>query len=314
MQNNPLLKGSFGIFNHYLYGNKDWVKTTNELDIPALAKRISETGASRYCITLMQGNRYLLSPNATFDRIAGTRPGEACCLRDIPYELGKELEKYGIDLYLYYTGDGPLRDEEIGRKFGLVASEFPESDTAKWRVTPAFVQKWTAVLKEYAVRYGSLIKGWWIDGCYRGDSGLGYDDELLAPFHEACKAGNPDTMVALNNGCSEKDPVKNYVRDDYTCGEMNDFTIVPSAPTADGAFMHILAPLGTPPEGGSVWDTWCRPGIKRDAEYLTDFIRKLKQVSCALTIDIIVYKDGTFDPEQMKVLRQVSEALKDDEK
>ena len=138
IMNSPLFKGNFGIFNHYLYGDENWVRTTEALDIPALAKRIADTGASRYCITLLQTRRYLLAPNAAYDEIAGTKPGEACCLRDMPLELGTELQKYGIDLYLYYTGDGPLRDERIGRRFGLISRDFPQSDTAKWMATPEF--------------------------------------------------------------------------------------------------------------------------------------------------------------------------------
>ena len=29
-----------------------------------------------------------------------------------------------------------------------------------------FAQRWGSVLKEYAVRYGDKVKGWWVDGCY----------------------------------------------------------------------------------------------------------------------------------------------------
>ncbi len=34
-------KYKYGIFNHYLYGDENWVKTTNELDIPRLAANIA---------------------------------------------------------------------------------------------------------------------------------------------------------------------------------------------------------------------------------------------------------------------------------
>jgi len=303
----PLFKGNFGLFNHYLYGNENWVKTTNDLDISAWAKRIADTGASRFCVTLMQGNKYMLAPNATYDRIAGTKPGEACCLRDVPMELGLELKKYDIDLYLYYTGDGPHFDDVIGRRFGMVVPELPEDENAKHLATPFFVKNWAAVLEEYAVRYGDLVKGWWIDGCYHNS--LGYTDELLAPYYEAIKKGNPHALVAMNNGCPPDEPKKNYCREDYTCGEIVDFTVVPSKPTADGALMHILTPLGMPPEGQPYYDSWCRHGIKRDAAYLAEYIRKLQQVPCALTIDIWVGPDGSFDEKQVDTLRKTSELL-----
>lgn len=292
-----LLTGKFGLFNHYLYGDANWVKMTNALDVERLARNIAKTGASRYVITLMQGRKYLLAPNATFDEIAGTKPGEACAVRDIPMELGLELQKYGIDLYLYYTGDGPYIDEEIGKKFGFVEP--------RQNVTMAFVKKWAAVLREYSVRYGSLVKGWWIDGCY---TYFGYTDELLAPYYEACKAGNPDCLVAMNGGVPTGGPEKRYSREEFTCGEYNDFTVVPEEQFVDGAQVHILAPLGVSPDG-SEWNSWCKPGVKRNAEYLAGYIRKLKNVPCSLTIDIIIYPDGTFDAAQMNELVKLSELL-----
>ncbi|MGN1410470.1 MAG: hypothetical protein ACI4XJ_09880 [Eubacteriales bacterium] len=296
MLGDRLLKGDFGVFNHYLFGDKNWVRTTNALDIERLARNLSKIGASRYFITLMQGNRYMLAPNRTYDEIAGTKPGEACAIRDIPLELGLELKKYGIDMYLYYTGDGPHFEPEIGPRFGI---------TEPRRVTAEFVGKWAAVLREYSVRYGELVKGWWIDGCYEA---IGYTEELMVPLYDACKAGNPDCIVALNGGVYE-DIKKHYSREEFTCGEFNDFTFVPTSGIIDGARAHILAPLGISPDG-SEWNSWAKPGLKRDADYLADYIRRLKAVGCALTIDIIIYPDGTFDASQFNELCKLSDMLK----
>lgn len=292
-----LLNGKFGLFNHFLYGDDNWVRTTNELDIPRLARNIAKTGASRYVITLMQGRKYMLAPNKTYDKIAGTKPGEACAIRDIPLELGLELQKYGIDLYLYYTGDGPHADEVIGKRFGFTAP--------RQNVPMEFVQKWAAVLREYSVRYGNLVKGWWIDGCY---DYFGYNEELLAPYYDACKAGNPDCIVAMNGGVPKEGPEKRFSKEEFTCGEYNDFTVVPETQYVNGAQVHILAPLGLSPDG-SEWNSWCKPGLKRNAEYLAGYIRKLREVPCSLTIDIIIYPDGSFDAAQMNELIKLSELL-----
>ncbi len=43
--------------------------------------------AGYYFITLMQGSKHMLAPNKTYDSIAGTKPGEACAVRDLPMEL-----------------------------------------------------------------------------------------------------------------------------------------------------------------------------------------------------------------------------------
>ena len=294
-----LLKGNFGLFNHYLYGNSNWVETTNNLDIPRLAKNIAETGASYYFITLMQQTKYMLAPNKSYDEIAGTKPGEACAIRDVPMELGHELKKYGVDLYLYYTGDGPYRDDVIGRKFGFIEP--------RKNISMDFVDKWTAVLREYSIRYGDLVKGWWIDGCYRND--FNYTDEMLDKYHEACKAGNPDCIVCTNQGVNFSDDISASGKyEEFTCGEELDFTKVPKSQFYGNAQAHLLIPIGVAPNGNNS-DSWCKPGIKRDAAFIADYIRKLKEVPCALTIDICIGPDGSYDPVQVETLKKVTEML-----
>lgn len=293
-----LLKGPFGVFNHLLWREGDWNAQIAAIDVPRLCETIASTGAKRYVITLMQGSRYMLAPNQTYDRIAGTKPGEACAERDLPMEIGRELQRYGIDLYLYYTGDGPHKDPEIGPKFGMV--------TDRRIATMPFVMRWASVLREYSRRYGDLVKGWWVDGCYTYFS---YTQELLAPYYDACKAGNPDCLVAINGGVPTGGPTKRFEKEDFTCGEYNDFTVVPASQFVDGAQTHILAPLGLSADG-SEWNSWRRSGVKRDAAYLADYIRRLQQVPTPLTVDILIRPDGTFDDDQIRTLRETAELLK----
>ena len=117
------------------------------------------------------------------------------------------LGKRGIDLYLYYTGDGPYKHKEIGGRFGF-------TEPRNVGVTRPFVEKWASVLEEYAVRYGENVKGWWIDGCYAGF--LKYNDDLLALSANAIWKGNPKALVAMNNGVRPYF-AKHYSGDDFTC-------------------------------------------------------------------------------------------------
>jgi len=71
----------------------------------------------------------------------------------------------------------------------------------------------------------------------------------------------------------------------------------------------MLIPLGLPPEGDNNWNSWCMPGVKHDAAYLADYMRRLRNVGCALTIDVVIYPDGVFDPVQIETLRKVSAIL-----
>ena len=252
-----MVQKRWGVFTHYLSGIQNnssnvlnqgagqtsWNDCVNDYDVKKLADSLVRCGAGYYFITLMQGRETMIAPNATFDSIAGTKPGEACAERDLVADIFEALEPLGIDLYLYYTGDGPYAHPEIGKKFGFTE---PRSEG----VTPEFVEKWAAVLEEYAVRYGERVKGWWIDGCYRGF--FKYTDELLEPYYRACKKGNPDTLVAMNDGVFP-DYRKNYANEDFVCGEFKSPTVIPPSRFIDGAQAHMLTPLG---------ETWARPGSR----------------------------------------------------
>lgn len=198
--------------------------------------------------------------------------------------------KWGVFNH-YYTGDGPYKNYSIGQKFGF-------TEPRDVGVTMSFVEKWASVLEEYAVRYGDKVKGWWIDGCYRDY--LHYNDELMVPYYNAVKKGNPNAVVALNDGVKAYYE-KNFNNEDFVCGEFNDFFVIPRNRFIDGAQAFMLAPLGVS-NNGSEWGAWGNPGIKRDSRYLRDFISCCNAVGAVVTVDIALNRDGSFDPAQAMTL------------
>ncbi|MBQ3176282.1 MAG: hypothetical protein IJB52_00515 [Clostridia bacterium] len=294
----------WGVFNHFLYGEpgsampggpdlSDWNVRVDLFDADRVAKDLHDIGAGYYFITLMQGRKYMCAPNAAFDAIAGTKPGEACAKRDLILDLSDALAKYDIDLYLYYTGDGPYKDVEIGEKFGFLEP--------RKNVRMAFAEKWAAVLEEYAVRYGDRVKGWWIDGCY---DYFGYDQELLTPYCNAVKKGNPSALVSMNNGVKE-DLYRWYEKEDFTSGEFNDFTCIPGKTDVSPSVPHILAPLGVS-SNGSPWGAWAKPGCKRDGKYMKEYIRQVNEAGGVVSVDIQIRYDSTYDPAQLACLAEVN--------
>lgn len=294
----------WGVFNHFLYGEpttgilnpthkSDWNARVELFDVERVAKDLHDVGAGYYFITMMQGRQYMCAPNATFDEIAGTKPGEACAGRDLIADLIPALAKYDIDLYLYFTGDGPYKDEPIGEKFGFLEP--------RKNVSMAFVEKWAAVLEEYAVRYGDSIKGWWIDGCY---DFFGYNTELLAPYYRAVKKGNPTSLLSINNGVKE-DLYRWYPDEDFTSGEFNDFTCIPGGTDVTPSVPHILAPLGVSPDGNP-YAGWAKPGCKHDGAYMRDYVRKVNSAGGVVSIDIQIRYDSTYDPSQLECLSEIN--------
>ncbi len=310
-----LAEKKWGVFSHYLYhsvckpgeihnrgvGEISWNDAVNMFDVERVAYTLHKMNAGYYFITLQQGTRHMLAPNETYDKIAGTLPGEACAKRDLPMELAHELEKYGIDLCLYYTGDGPHSDPEIGPKFGFTGSAGEGR-----HVDRDFCEKWASVASEYAERYGSLVKAWWMDGFY--EDFFGYTNELRGIYHKAIKKGNPDAAVAFNNGV--KDGFwRVYPEEEFICGEFNDFLLIPYNKYIEGAQAHVLAPLGYDRENLNVGYGWSQPGVRHTKEYMRDYIRRVSQVGGAVSVDILTHIDGSFDVEQEAVMRWVGENL-----
>lgn len=292
-------KAGYGVFVHYLVGlqnNREqihslgkqtsWDECVREFDTERFADTMAEVGAGYVIFTVMQINREMIAPNATFDRISGYKPGEACATRDLVEDLYQSLHKRGIPLMLYYTGDGPRADPKAGPAFGF---QNP--------VTTEFVRKWASVAQEYGERYGEKVAGWWVDGCYPF---IGYDQEKLGIMAQALKAGSPNRIVALNRGV---DPVvMAYTpHEDYTTGEQNRFYDMPAQRFLNGEQWHILSFLGS---------NWGQPGSKYTKRELSEYVFDVNQRGGVVSIDVLLYRDGSLDRSQVEMLKAVRDELR----
>ncbi len=291
----------WGVLTHYLdfvqnaegdlhnqgKGRTSWDECVDEFDTELFAETVASTGARYLFFTMEQGTRYIIAPSKTYDEITGAKPGEAYSRRDLVLDLYDSLSKRGVDLYLYFTGSGAADDPEHGVKFGFRAQKGEA-------VTRPFVEKWASVLREYSLRYGGKVRGWWIDGCYR--EMFGYTDELLDLLYDAAKAGNPDAIVALNDGVDIRYR-KTYAREEFTCGEFDHPTVIPESRFVEGAQSHMLVPLGP---------VWGAPGLQRSGEYLRLFTSLVNMMGGVVTYDAAVYRDGSLDPEQIEALKMIN--------
>lgn len=315
-----MMSKKWGIFNHYLYGSakgattieemaEEWNSFVDSFDTEKLADTLHEIGCGYYIITVMQGTRFMIAPNEAFTRITGIAPGYGCAKRDLIKDIAVSLQKYDIDLFLYYTGDGPHFDSIAGPAMGLYDDY---TSNIRGTVSRQFVENWASVMEEYAVRYSSLIKGWWVDGCYES---LGYNNELLSIYYNAMKKGNPDILSAFNSGTAsfvnadgDDTPKKWYENEGFTCGEDNDFTYIFKNRFTDGAQNHLLIPFGEYRDG-NICAGWCNTGVRRSKEYVADYIRKNNKAGAVITVDIFVDHRGNFDPEQVEALKYIGKKV-----
>ena len=321
-----LYSRKWGVFIHYLEFNQnrdeegnvisDWNTCTEALDVELLAYQLHKVNAGYLFFTMMQGFRYMAAPNDTFNKLTGFKPGEACCRRDVIEDLYCALKKYDIPLFLYFTGDGPNRDEEMIDLFGI-SRGYPNEHEER------FFKMWASVFEEYCVRYGDKVKGWWMDGM---NFWYGYEkDENLKLFVDAAKKGNPESLFAANyysvihDGFNEyfegvgEVPMGEFYHNicpptkfcDFTAGESNWFDMFTSKRFINGAQAHVLSFLGIPKHPMQVFGGWASRGSKYSPEYMRKYVECMNQYGGVVTIDVHMDRKGNIDPDQFKVLQEV---------
>lgn len=301
----------WGVFVHYLYQNQNktapegelpWDEHINKLDVKKIARQLHEVGAGYFCFTLQQQNRYLAVPSKCHEEIMGMSRGVVTPHRDIVPELYEELSKYDIDLMLYFTGDGPFNDGSTedpnhgGVKYGYTTHAEP--------VTVDFVRKWATVLEELSVRYGKMVKGWWLDGCHPC---IEYDEEKWGIMADAVHKGNPDALIAFNASIVEQ--VTSFSPlDDYAAGERSWFDQLPPSRFIDkDKQWHIFTYLGYDRETFGVHDGWGKPGCRFTKEYIYDFVKAATDKEGVVTLDTRMDRYGKFDSEQFEILKMLKD-------
>jgi hypothetical protein len=184
-------------------------------------------------------------------------------------------------------------------KWGLKPGSYTPRQGVDERLTDA-QRNWESVIREWSLRWGRTVSGWWIDGCYYADRMYRHEDEPnFRSFASALKAGNPDAIVAFNSGVvREVRPTSAY--DDYTAGEMNDLWTAsgyhPMARWVDGAQFQLLSFLG------SGW----RTGAPR---YPDDLVRAythyIHSLGGAMTWDVPVDEAGRIPEPFVRQLQHL---------
>jgi len=270
-----LYKAKWGVMFHYKASYhkssdpKEWTKTVDEFDVDGLVRQLKEYGAGYLLITARHGGDHPIAPNSVLEK---SKPGTGP-KRDLIADLADALDKQGLHLMLYYsTGMGIDK--------------------------PKVAQHSAAVIEEWSKRYGKKVKGWWLDNNV-GDKDL---QKLLA---DACRAGNPDSLVAFS---PPKMPKRNSPYEDYTAGN----THAPGYARCNGRFVsglqwHMLSYVG------NNWGGWCKPGIRRgwSVGKITGFTRKFVSRGGVVTWDVKPTKKGLIAPEFDGLMKAIGKSVAD---
>jgi len=289
-----------------------WNRQIDAFDADALAGQVASTGAKYLLFTIGQNSGHYCSPNATYDRIVGIRPSK-CSRRDLIADLARALKKRGIRLMVYLPSGAPAADPVArkklkwrwGRKGGW---QLPGEEVGGRLVE--FQRHWEAIVREWSLRWGKDVAGWWIDGTYFPDQMYRFrDPPNFVSFAAALRAGNPGAIVAFNPGVRVPVIVHTSL-EDYTAGEVNLRQLPKAVAACEGRFLtrkgakvqfQILTFLGK---------SWCRGDRPQwPDEKVIPLVRELTSKGGAITFDVPITKAGVIPEPFIKQLKAIGRGL-----
>lgn len=283
-----------GVFIHFLPGDAASFAQVETFDVEALAEQLASLKATHFVFTIYQNSGYMNAPNAAYDRVTGYAPGERCAKRDLPMDLAVALEKRGIRLILYVTGQTPNRDAHAQKAFGL------EQGAKDQKIDLVFAERWGEVLREWSDRYGTKVSGWWVDGCY---AWIDFDEEIAKVYRDALKHGNPEALLAFNPGVRRSE----WATSDYTAGEINEpMEVVVESSSEQEKRIQFLTYLG---------DFWGKPETRYTEEEWSRWIQTILGGGGVVTLDVAMNRDlqtgsvGTIQPQHFRQLQKIMESV-----
>jgi hypothetical protein len=332
------MTGHYGLMNHWLFPHvlpeqQPSAKTLNEavdrFNVERLLEEFAATGAEWLIFTLGQNTGCYISPNSVITDLAG--PGH-CSERDLAVEIAQGLHSMGKRFIAYLPCEVAAN---TSMHAGFAWNTQEGSDQAE------FQQRYTRAVKEWALRFGSLLDGWWIDGCYTWP--VFHSQYMNWPlWYEAFRAGNPEAALTFNDGCfcvGNLQPVR--PEHDYLSGEIemlkegkvflgrnvDGATHMPAGRYVPGTACqwHGLLPIdcfwghggGVPSHlPGHPYKAMdysagygpMAPPIYSDQE-LCGFLQNCLQVGGAVTMNVGIYQEGYLGQATVEQLKRVRKQL-----
>lgn len=303
-----MLQPGWGVFFHFLAGEAGgplqeenganvsvdaWNARVDGVDVDGLARQLAEIGAGYLGITIGQNSGHYCSPNAAYDELVGISPSK-CSRRDLIADLAAALSARNIRLIAYIPSgapsDDPVARERLEWKWGFSGDWGGERTGLR---LASFQRRWESVLREWSLRWGDAVAGWWVDGCYFSDEMYRHDDEPnFRSLTAALRAGNPDAVVALNPGITI--PVISLTEhEDYTAGEVAEAFPVCPGRWVDGAQYHVLSYLG---------QFWGKGQPRFHPDFVRGYTRDVNSRGGVVTWDVPPGRNGLISEAFMRQL------------
>ena len=309
--------GKFGMMVHWIAPGPapekgEWVSDLNEavdrFDLDRFTAQFAATGADWLIFTIGQNSGYYAGPNATLDELAG--PGH-CSRRHLVLELAQRVSQLGKRFVGYLPAEVNGQSEAIHRAFAWDPADQSE-----------FQRRYCAFVRDYAVKFGALLHGWWFDGCYTWPV---FPNSLYdwPAWCAAARAGNPEAVLAFNDGSfcigitEPLTPLQDYLsgetevlregqirlgRDENAPLYLPEARFVPGTECQWHSLLFIDAFWGHAQPGPM------EPLLYSDDE-LFSFVRSCRSVGGAVTLNVGIYQEGHIGRDAEAQLQRLAARL-----
>jgi hypothetical protein len=297
--------GKFGLSSHYFaHSPSQLEQLAGQLKIDEVANQAADSGAAWFLFTVYHQPWVMMAPNETYDQILGEK--NYTSTRDIPMELYTALNKKDIRLMLYVN----LRLDPKSE-----VSPHVRKAMGGWPPNDKLVHNIAAVYREFSLRYGKKVSGWWVDGVQIGSAWdkSPHRERWFKEIADALRAGNSDALVAFNPGHSS---IRYSAQNDYIAGESVDLARVPNERWIDGAQWHVWTYLG---------ESWGSGGTRFTNKNLLDYANLVAKKGGVMTFEVgmrglvkrsrsdhgiqIRENIGRIDPAQVEQIRFMSKGV-----
>jgi hypothetical protein len=279
-----MLEAKYGVMFHWTtnsinqQGNKvPFDQMVSGFNIQRFANMIVEMGAGYVIFTTGHVVSTFPAPLKSWEKY---HPG-LTTQRDLIMEMADSLNVRGIKLLLY----------------------FPPQFAWVNNTNAGFTTAIKEMLTEIGERYGSKISGYWFDGYYQAAEM--YPDFRFDSLYLFCKVGNPNRLIALNSWIY---PIVTPWQD-YWAGEAAGLVPVPQTRyltegSGTGLQSHLLVILEP---------NWWMDQLGRSPSYngqtMANYVTQCIRNGVAITINTMIYVDGTILPASMDVFRYIKQAV-----
>jgi hypothetical protein len=257
---------------------KAFADQVRDLDVDKLAETVERAGGKYLIFTYHHSKPGSPAPLDIWEK---RHPGWTT-RRDLIADLIEALDKRGIDLMLYFAS-------HITGKYASV----PQDE---------FVDLNQTLVSAVGERYGTKLKGLWLDGWYQCDDaypGMPYED-----LYQSFKAGNPDRIVGVHSWIY---PIVTEFQE-YWTGESSGPGHPPTGEmitsgAGRGLRYHTL--FGMEPAWIHDAEDQPIPAPHHTADALTEYFEKLREIGGAATVNLSCFEDGSVLPESMAIMEDV---------